>query len=240
MARTWRSGAGKLLALYLILDVIAVMCASVAHPALPQKAQAPWLPIAAFLTWRVSRGGRASRVILIIGSGLSFAGAMSIRAPSWNPSVLGLLAIYATQIALLVSPAVYQRTRPDAHRDPGAVASMPLKPPPWMLLSALLAGLVVTLLFLASIDLAAIPGCGPAGATTAQLPSVCFGPARGAPLQFLAAYQGTPEINNAALVMDWAQWSLVTFATLYLLRLPGCRPQPLQDQPSIAKKPSAV
>jgi hypothetical protein len=240
MARTWRSGAGLLLALYLILDVIAVICAAVAHPALSQKAEAPWLPIAAFLTWRVSRGSRASRVILIILSALSFAGAMFIRAPSWNLSVLGLLAIYATQIALLVSPAVYQRIRLKRLPDPGAMASMPVKPPLWMLLSALLAGLVVTLLFLGSMDVAAIPGCGPAGATMAQLPSRCLGLAQGYPLRFLTAYQGTPKINKAALVMDWAQWSLVIFSTLYLLRLPGCRPGPLRDQPSVAKEPSAV
>jgi hypothetical protein len=240
MARTWRSGVAQLLALYLILELIAVMCATVAHPALPQKAEAPWLPVAAFLTWRVSRGGRAARVILIIVSGLSFAGAMHIRASLWSLSVLALLAIYATQIALLVSPAVYQRTRPNTRPDPRGVAAMPVKPPLWMLLSALLAGLVVTLLFLGSMDVAAIPGCGPAGATVAQLPSECFGLARGYPLRFLAAYQGTPEINDGALVTDWAQWSLVMFSTLYLLRLPGCRPGQLRDQPSAAKEPSAV
>jgi hypothetical protein len=240
MARTWRSGAGQMLALYVILDLIAAMCAAVAHPALLQKAEAPWLPIAAFLAWRVSRGGRASRVILIILSALSFAGAALIRASSWSPSVLALLAIYASQIALLVSPAVYQRTRPSTWPDPGVTASKPVKSPLWMLLSALLAGLVVTLLFLGSMDIAAIPGCGPAGATMAQLPGSCLGLARGYPVRFLSAYQGTPEISKWGLVMDWAQWSLVSFSALYVLRLPGCRPRPLQDQPSVAKEPSAV
>ncbi len=41
MSRIWRSGPGQVLVLYLILDVIAVACAAVAHPALPQRAQAP-------------------------------------------------------------------------------------------------------------------------------------------------------------------------------------------------------
>lgn len=109
-----------------------------------------------------------------------------------------------------------------------------------MLLSALLAGLVVTLLFLGSMDVAAIPGCGSAGATMAQLPSRCVGLARGYPLRFLTAYQGTPKVNQSALVFDWAQWSLVIFSTLYLLRLPGCRPRPRPDQPSVATEPSAV
>jgi hypothetical protein len=222
MPRTWRSTVAQLLALYLILDVIAVMCAAVAH--LGPRQSAPWLPVAAFLTWRVSRGGRVARVILIIVSGLSLAGAAHIRSSSWSPSVLVLLAIYAAQIALLVSPAVYQRTRPATQPDPPVVASTPVKPPLWMLLSALLAGLVVTLLYLGSMDMAAIPGCGPAGATVAQLPAGCFGLARGYPVPFLTAYQSTPVISQSALVMDWAQWSLVSFSALYLLRLASRRP----------------
>ncbi len=240
MPRTWHSNVAQLLALYLILDAIAVAFSAVAHLALPGSAEAPWLPVAAFLTWRVSRGGRAARVILIIVSGLSFAGAMHSRSSSWSPAVLVLLAIYATQLALLVSPAVYQRTRPNTQPGPRVVASVPVKPPLWLLLSALLAGLVVTLLFLGSMDVAAIPGCGPAGATVAQLPSACFGLARGYPLRFLTAYQGSPEISQSALVMDWAQWSLVSFSALYLLRLAGSRPRPLLDQRSAAEEPSAV
>lgn len=112
MPRTWRSRVAQLLALYLILDVIAVMCAAVAHLARAHSTEASWLPVAVFLTWRVSRGGRVARVILIIVSVLSFAAAMHISSSSWSPSVLVLLAIYATQIAVLVSPAVYQRTGP--------------------------------------------------------------------------------------------------------------------------------
>jgi hypothetical protein len=239
MPRTWRSSVAQLLALCLILDVIAAMCAAVAHLALPQGT-VPWLLVAAFLTWRVSRGGRVARVILIIVSGLFFAGAAHIRSSSWSPSVLVLLAIFATQIAVLVSPAVYQRTRPNPQPDLGVVASTPFKRPLWMLLSALLAGLVVTLLYLGSMNVAAIPGCGPAGMTVAQLPSGCFGLARGYPMPFLTAYQGTPVISQSALVMDWAQWSLVSFSAFYLLRLAGRRPRPLPDQPSAAQEPSAI
>jgi len=240
MPRTWRSRVAQLLALYLILDVIAVMCAAVAHLARAHSTEASWLPVAVFLTWRVSRGGRVARVILIIVSVLSFAAAMHISSSSWSPSVLVLLAIYATQIAVLVSPAVYQRTGPKTQPDPRVVTSMQFMSPLWMLLSALLAGLVVTLLFLGSMGIAAIPGCGPAGMTVAQLPGGCFGLARGYPMRFLAAYQGTPVINQLALVMDWAQWSLVSLSTLYLLRLAARRPRPLSDQPSAAQEPSAI
>src|SRR5258707_14589394 len=113
MARISRNVPGQLLALYLILDVIALACVAVAHPALPERAQPFSLPVAAFLTWRVWRGGRPSRVILITLSMLSFAGVAFTSASAWNLSAPGLLAIYATQIALLVSPAAYQQTSPN-------------------------------------------------------------------------------------------------------------------------------
>jgi hypothetical protein len=240
MSRIWRSGAARLLVLYLVLGVIGVVCASAANPALPVTSQAAWLPVAAFLVWRVSRGGRAARLILITESGLSFARAVHVGPSLWSPYVLALLAIDATQMALLVSPAVYQRTRPKAPPGPHVVTSMPLKPPVWMLLSALLAGLVVTLLFLGSINLTAIPGCGPAGTTMTYLPNGCLGLARGYPLPFLTAYQGVPELSQTALVMDWVQWSVVSFSAVYLMWLPGRRPRPLPGQPSAAREPSAA
>jgi hypothetical protein len=109
-----------------------------------------------------------------------------------------------------------------------------------MLLAALLAGLVVTLMYLGSMDWAAIPGCGPAGAAIAQLPSRCFALVQGYPLPFLTASQGTPEIDKAALVKDWAQWSLVSFSVFYLLWLVQRRPAPLHDQSFVVEEPSVV
>lgn len=240
MSRIWRSGPGQVLVLYLVLDVIAVACAAVAHPALPQRAQAPWLPLAAFLAWRVSRGGRPSRVILIILGVLSFAGDAFIGTRSWSLLALLLLAIYAAQIALLVSPAVYQRTRRDPLSAWAATASVKSRPPLWMVLIALLAGLVVTLLYLGNMDWAAIPGCGPAGAAIAQLPNRCFGLTQGYPVRFLTAVQGTPEIDKGALIEDWAQWSLVSFSAFYLLWLSHRRPEPPCDQASVIDELSAV
>lgn len=111
---------------------------------------------------------------------------------------------------------------------------------PLLALLALLDGLVITLLYLGSMDVATIPGCGPAGATAAQLPDNCFGLAEGYPLRFLTAYQGIPEISQSALILDWAQWSLVSFSTLYLLWLPGRRSRQVPEQPSAAEQPAAV
>jgi hypothetical protein len=152
--------------------------------------------------------------------------------------VLGLLAIYAVQLALLLSPAVSLRCWNDASHRPSADAlAAQAIPRLWMVLTALLAGLVVTLLFLAGMDWGALPGCGPAGAALAQLPGRCFALQEGLPLRFLTAYQGAPEIGKRALVEDWAQWSLVSFSVLYLLRLQFRR---LEYTPAATDQPSTV
>ena len=193
------------------------------------------IPHLACVAWRTGRPGHPDhreRAVLCRGHAHQFllveplrAGpARYLRDPDRGAGQPGCL------------PAHWAKTQP----DPRVVTSMQFMSPLWMLLSALLAGLVVTLLFLGSMGIAGIPGCGPAGMTVAQLPGGCFGLARGYPMRFLAAYQGTPVINQLALVMDWAQWSLVSLSTLYLLRLPGQRPRPLSDQPSAAQEPSAI
>ena len=140
--------------------------------------------------------------------------------------ILGLLVCYAAQLALLVSPAVYQGTRPDW--QPGQLAPAVrtwVSPPLWLVLSALLAGVIVTLLYLGSMSYVTIRGCGPAGVAAAQLPNRCFTLAEGYPLRFLTTYRSTPRIDKAALIADWAQWALVSFTILYLLWLPFCRPR---------------
>jgi len=254
MPRIWRNSPGQLLALYLILGVIALVVVAVFHPSPSIEAQPPWPLLALFLAWRVSRGGRVSRVVLILVSMYSFASAAFIgedRSPAaapgvfadtrlWSLGVLALLAIYATQVALLVSPAVYQRTRRNASSDRVPTVSMRWTPPLWMPLSALLAGLVATLLSLAQMGWAAIPGCGPTGATVAQLPDRCFGLAQGYPVRFLTAAQSTPLIDKAGLVEDWAHWSMVSFAVFYTLLLVHRRPQAPRDQPVIAEDPAVA
>jgi hypothetical protein len=80
-------------------------------------------------------------------------------------------------------------------------------------------------------------GCGPAGAALAQLPDRCIVLQEGLPLRFLSAYQGAPEISKRALVEDWAQWSLVSFSVLYLLRL---QVSPLDYTSAATEQPSAV
>jgi hypothetical protein len=235
MARIWRDSPGQLLTLYLVLGVIAL---AVSHSSPSAKSQLQWFLLAVFLAWRVSRGGWLSRLILILVSMTSFAGAAFTGPRHWNLGILALLAIYATQVALLVSPAVYQRTRRNPSRDLAPTVSM--RPPLWIPLSALVTGLVATLLSLGSMDWAAIPGCGPAGATIAHLPGRCIGLAEGYPVRFLTAYQGTPLIDKAGLADDWAHWSIVSFAVFYLLVLLHRRHDVPRDQPVTAEDPAVA
>ena len=243
MGRIWRSEAGIVLLAYFIACVAALGCAALGHPGpraqqTPLAQQAPWLLLMAFLTWRVWRRGRISRAILILAAMGEFVRFAHLGPGGWNPSVLGLLAIYAAQLALLLSPAVSLRCWKDASHRPSADAfAARAIPRLWMVLTALLVGIVVTLLCLASTNYGALPGCGPAGAALVQLPDHCFGLQQGLPLRFLSAYQGVPDISERALVGDWAQWALVSFSVLYLLRLQVSR---LDYTPAATEQPSTV
>jgi hypothetical protein len=89
-------------------------------------------------------------------------------------------------------------------------------PPAWLLLGGAVGGFIVTLCYLGSMDFQPVPGCGPQGATVAQLPDRCFALAEGYPLRFLSADQNIPVINKSAMARDWVQWTLVSWSVLYL------------------------
>jgi hypothetical protein len=103
-----------------------------------------WI-FSAFFAWRVARGGRVSRMLLIIGAGVGYLDASSRIADQLTPELIGQLAIYAAQIALLLSPAVYLRTRPKGR----VVEPLPrtrVRPPLAALLLGVLIGLGAALL----------------------------------------------------------------------------------------------
>lgn len=220
LLRVWREQPGPLLAAFLVLYALSGPAAYRAGPGRPAVLiSIPWLVVVALLTWLVWRGSRVSRVLLIVNAILGYAGIALHLARLWRPLELWLLADFAAQAALLASPAVYQHTRPGPHTQAATAGPRPGRPKAWMLPWSLLAGLVITLLFLAQMGWTTLPGCGPAGAAVANLPSRCFGLAQGYPLRFLIGHQGMAEIDKPALVRDWAQWSLVSASVLYAFQL---------------------
>ncbi len=166
---------------------------------------------AGFLAWRVTRGGRVSRTLLIIAAEIAFLVTASGIATNFGPALFGPLAASAAQVALLLSPAVYQRTRPPGWAAPPGWAR--LRPPPVLILLGVLAGLVVTLLGLSSMS-SPPPGCdlGDGGRLTGI---VCETVAEGAPLRWVTAYHGAPIVNWAAMARDWAQDAVLSVAALY-------------------------
>lgn len=248
LLRAWREQPGPLLVAFLVLCALyePTVLALTNNPGRgggpAVLTGVPWLILVPFLTWRVWRGGRISRVLLILNGVLGYAAIALRLARLWRPQELWLLADFAAQIALLVSPAVHRLTRPATHSRAAATAPLAGQPRGWMLPWSLLAGLVITLLLLGQMDWTAVPGCGPAGAPLARLPDRCIGLAEGYPLRFLFGYQDVPVIDKLALIKDWAQWSLVSGSALYALHMlrlgrqeqpdpaPGQhRPPPAQD-----------
>jgi hypothetical protein len=112
----------------------------------PMSAVGHWYDwiFSAFFAWRVARGGRISRMLLIIGAGAGYLAATSKIAQQFTPELFGYLALYGAQIALLVSPAVYLRTRPVGRVEP--LPRTRVRPPLSLLLLGILIGLCGTLL----------------------------------------------------------------------------------------------
>jgi len=97
---------------------------------------------------------------LIAASGWCYVSAVLAVARTWDLLIVALAIICAAQIALLVSPAVYGRTR----RAPiqvraGGWAELVRRPPSWLLPCGLVLGVVVTLAYLGSMGMVAVPGC---------------------------------------------------------------------------------
>ena len=188
----WLEQPVPLLVAFLVLNVLAWP----AEAAVGGKTNLPGLLIVLFLTWRVSQGGPISRMLLILGSAGDYSGAAFHVARMPGPLDLWLLVASAGQVALLVSPAVYQRTRRSsvAGSAPAALAG---RPRPWMLPWGLLAGLVISLLFLAQMRWTQLSGCGPAGAPRAHLPARCIGLAEGYPLGSYTATKASPRSTSS-------------------------------------------
>jgi hypothetical protein len=135
VGRWRRPGVNEILTVFLLLAAIGSLCAWLSHNREQDNPLSSFL-VAVFLTWRVSRGGRISRMLLILGSGASYAATALDVARLWNAAVVALLIVGAAQVALLASAPVYWHTRqtPVTLRLPGWAQFAP-RPPmglvPW-------------------------------------------------------------------------------------------------------------
>ena len=211
MTRWRRPGADEILLAYLLLSAAGFVWEWLSH-ALDVRDPLQWLLVTAFLAWRVSRGGRISRMILIlIGGGFYVAAVLSV-ARRWDFTFLALVIICAAQVALLFSPPVYGRTRPTPIRVRAQSwpQLLPPRPPAWLLPWGLLTGVLVTLACLGSMDFTTVAGCRPAAS------DACMAMAEGYPLRWLTAIQGILAISREALLRDSVQWALGCTSLLYL------------------------
>jgi len=214
MTRWRRPGADEILLAYMLLATVGVTVSWLSHSLSSQHPVSGFL-WTAFLTWRVSRGGRISRMLLIIGSGADCAAAVLAVARLWDLSILALVIIYAVQVELLLSAPVYWCTRRSAPILVRARSWPQLigRSPWWLLSLGLFAGVAVTLACLGSMDWVAIPGCRPAAS------DACTALAEGYPLRWLTAVQNEPEISKGALLKDCVQWALAAALLLHVLFL---------------------
>ena len=248
MPRLWRS-PGALMTVYLVLFVVAGPWGDISEPGrqgmVSQGRNLPAILIAAFLAWRVAHGGRISRGLIIVFT-IFGAGAMinSGSARAGDPAAFGLLAIYAVQVAILLSAPVYNRTRQDQADIRSVGTPLWETPPRWMPLAAAAAGIVITLLFLGSMSYQPVSSCqargylSPHAAPLAQ----CWTLAEGFPVPYLTAPPAltlnsgsaftpanlsvfaNPVINKNAGAADLATWTLASFTAYYVLWLPSRRP----------------
>jgi hypothetical protein len=191
-----------LLWLFLALAVAASLVSS-ADRALPSGARWSWGSVVFWLIL-VSVGGRISRVVLLGVVGSAYAATSLSLARTWAPWLM--LPVYAAMIAILVSPAVYARTRRKGGR--GLVTYQTAWPSRWMLLAAPVAGLAVMPLFLGDVHFVATAGCND-----------CL--VRGYPLGWLVQYRA---VKIAPFLRDWAQWSVVALSASYVVWLWYRRP----------------
>jgi len=211
VTRWRRPGASELLLLFLVLAAVSTTLAWLLHG---RRAPYP-LPacaVLAFLTWRVSRGGRLSHGLLLLGSAAACGVAAMSLARSWDRDVVTLLVLEGAKFALLLSPPVHGRTdQPRLNQVRlDSWASLLRRPPAWLLLSALLAGAGVTMACLGHMDWGPVAGCRPAGSDP------CMALSEGYPLRWLTARGNAPVIAKAALLRDFVQWSVVSGWVLYL------------------------
>jgi hypothetical protein len=214
---------------------------------LAADANLPAIAIAAFLAWRVCRGSSIARGLIVIWTVVGFAAVFSSPAmKSGSLYPFWLLVAYASQIALLVSAPIYDRTRKIPAGGSVRHTSLWPAPPVWMLPTAAAAGALLTLACLGSMSSKPVQGCQAAGYLaphTAPLAS-CYTLDQGFPVPYLTAMPSlsldkgrrvtasnldlfaNAVISKGALAEDLVAWTLTVAAGLYVIWIPRRRPAP--------------
>ena len=197
----------------MVLSAVAGILSLVSHTLLPGYALPIPFLLAVLCVWRVSRGGWFSRLVLLLVTGLLYAGALLVVAGDWNLAVAGLVVIYLVQVLLLVSPPVVARagglSASVGVRSWAEIAAMARRPPGWLLAWGVLLGVIVTLVFVFHSGLDPVSGCSPAAGDS------CYVFGQGYPVRWLTAGQATSRVHVGSLVKDCAQWTLVSWSVLY-------------------------
>lgn len=212
---SWHDNPAALMVAYVLLAVAAEALARSANLELKPGGYGPIL-LMAFACWRVTRGGWFSRGFLIYVTVESLLQTVSHLAQWWDIQAPVLLAISLAGLALLLSPAVYVRTHPDAM--PGS-SSLRLRPGPLMLLSAPFAGISVAGLLLAVTRRWPLPGNGCLTGPVEMLPRRCAGWGRGFPVPVVTNDHGHHAVSVLAFARDCTQWTVAVFVASYLLWL---------------------
>ena len=122
MARWRRPGAGEILVAYVLFGVLGFIVGQLSHSASLRDMLWPF-PVTAFLAWRVSRGGRVSRVILLLTGEASYAAAVLAVARLWDPAIAAMVVICAAPGSAAAHPAGL-RAHPAAGTRPGPGAGL--------------------------------------------------------------------------------------------------------------------
>jgi hypothetical protein len=179
------------------------------------------------------RGSRVARVLMITYSLVGVWAALSANPSMWSAGAaalrFGLLACCLTQVCLLVSTPVYQRTRSGRSAEHRRLAGFLFAPPIWMVLVSVAAGIAVTLLPVAGLRTVSCGSGHPAagwGACLAQGTGTPFAYSYDSGILQMShdkvhwLFVAAPHaIQAAAFTTDCALWSVGIFLALYLLWL---------------------
>lgn len=216
--RLWSDGPAALLAGYLVLVAAAEVIAGSAGLVFKYG----WIPVLAFLCWRVTRGGHVSRGILIYASVVNLGWAVTL-SQRWHIQALAVFVLTLGGLVLLLSPAVYARTHPGAGASSSGIRLWPGR---WMILSAPLAGTALAGLTLAVARRWFLPGSSCVIAPVEGTPQRCVGSGRGFPVPVMATVHGHYAVSQLAFVQDCAQWTVLIFTVSYLVWLTLHRRRP--------------